>query len=213
MTFLLATILGQLFGQDTTVYTQANASMFWNNYTFIKVSKTDNHGAFNQSAGTDDGQYWYGQGKFEENKQKIFLTFDTTRCNPRPETSKNENHSDTLYIKWFDCWGDQQEWFSVRYTDTTVSKSIYQSNLLTGVMKIPKAELKDKKLSLYKFSGTRKVIDFEIPYETNEVNIFANDTFAMHTFDKSKEKLSKTANGFTTEGMWTKGKRTLFVKR
>ncbi|MBI1307744.1 MAG: hypothetical protein GC181_14165 [Bacteroidetes bacterium] len=211
MTILFLTV-GQLFGQDTTTYRQANASMFSNNYTFIKQNKSDNSGTFNQRTRTDDGQYWYGQGTFEENKQKIYLTFDTTECNPRIETKKNENHRDTLYIRWFDWWGNRQEWFTVRFTDTTSNKS-YHADWQTSFIKIPMTELKNKKLSLYGFSSTRKVVDLEVPIGVNEVNIFANDSLVIHTYNKSNEELSKRKNGFITVGMWTKGKRTLFLKR
>ena len=215
--YILFTILfltfGQLFGQDTTIYKQANASMFSNNYTFIKKNKSDNAGAFIQYVRTDDGQYWYGQGVFIETKQKIFLTFDTTNNHNRIETVSNSVHADTLYIKWFDWWGNQQEWFSIRFADTTKDKHIYRAGVLTGFVKIPRKDLTSKNLSLYPFRSDRNIFNFYVPDSVNEVNLFANVPVLMHTFDKTKEILKKNKKGFITIGLWTKEKRTQFVIR
>ncbi len=143
-TLLLTAAVGQLFAQDTTVYRQANASMFSNNYTFIKKNKSDKFGTFIQYSSTDDMQYWYGEGVFTETNQIYFLTFDTTDNHNRIETVASTGHSDTLYIKWFDWRGEQQEWFSIRFQDTINNKNIYHADFLTGIAKIPKNELTSK---------------------------------------------------------------------
>lgn len=126
-TILFISAFGQLFAQDTTIYRQANASLFSNNYTFIKKSKSDKFGTFIQCSRTDDMQYWYGEGKFTETNKKYFLTFDTTNYYNRIETIASTSHSDTLYIKWFDWRGEQQEWFSIRFQDTINNKNIYHT--------------------------------------------------------------------------------------
>lgn len=205
-------VIGQLFAQDTTIYRQANASMFSNNYTFIKKNKSDKFGTFIQYSGTDDMQYWYGEGVFTETNQKYFLTFDTTNNYNRIETVSSTGHSDTLYIKWFDWRGEQQEWFSIRFQDTINHNDIYQSDFIIGFVKIPKNELTNKHLALYPFGGNRNIFDFYVSDKINEINIFVNDQMRMHTFDKKTEILKKNAKGFTTIGMFTKEKLTQFVK-
>lgn len=211
-TILFLTVYGQLFAQDTTIYRQANASMFSNNYTFIKKNKSDKFGTFIQYSGTDDMQYWYGEGVFTETNQKYFLTFDTTHNHNRIETVASTGKSDTLYIKWFDWRGEQQEWFSIRFQDTINNKNIYHADFLTGIVKIPKNELTSKHLSLYPFGGNRNIFDFYVSDSIDEINIFVNDRMRMHTFDKKTEILKKNAKGFTTIGMFTKEKSTQFIK-
>lgn len=210
-TILFLTVFGQLFGQDTTIYLQENASMFSNNYIFIKKNKSDNFGTFIQYSGTDDMQYWYGEGVFTETNQKYFLTYDTTNNYNRIETVASTDHSDTLYIKWFDWRGEQQEWFSIRFQDTINHNDIYQSDFIIGFVKIPKNELTNKHLALYPFGGNRNIFDFYVSDSINEINIFVNDQMLMHTFDKKTEILKKNAKGFTTIGMFTKEKLTQFV--
>ncbi len=166
-----------------------------------------------QYSGTDDMQYWYGQGVFTETKQKIFLTYDTTNNHNRIETVSSTGHSDTLYIKWFDWRGEQQEWFNIRFADTIKNKNIYRADFLTGFVKIPKKDLTNNNLSLYAFGSDRNIFDFLVPDHVDEINIFANDLVIMHTFDKTKETLKKNGKGFKTIGMWTKEKPTQFVIR
>lgn len=185
--------------------------MFSNNYTFIKKNKSDNFGTFIQHSRTDDMQQWYGQGIFTETNNKYFLTFDTTNNHNRIETISPTGHSDTLYIKWFDLIGEQQEWFSIRFADTTKNKNIYRADYLTGLVKIPKKDFTDKDLSLYAFGGNRSIFDFLVADNIDEINIFVNDSVFTHTYDKKKETLKKNGKGFTTIGMWTKGKPTQFL--
>lgn len=211
LTILFLTVFGYLFGQDTSTYRQANGSMFSNNYTFIKKNKSDNFGTFIQYSETDDMQYWYGQGVFTETNKKYFLTFDTTNNHNRIETVSSTEHSDTLYIKWLDWRCEQQEWFSIRFADTIKNTKIYRSDFLTGFVKIPKTDLKDKKLSLYAFGSGRNIFDFIIPDNIDEINLFVNDTVVMHTFDNTKITLKKNKRGFTTIGMWTKEKSAQFT--
>ncbi|MBS1635169.1 MAG: hypothetical protein JST26_04545 [Bacteroidetes bacterium] len=214
-TYIILTIVfltfGQLFGQDTTTYRQANASMFWNDYTFIKKNKSDKSGTFIQYSGTDDMQDWYGKGVFTETNKKYFLIFDTINNHNRIETVSSTGHSDTLYIKWFDWRGEQQKWFSIRFADTTKNKNIFRSDFLTGSVKIPKIELTSKNLSLYSFGSRGNIFDFFVADNIDEMNIFANDLVLMHTFNKRKETLKKNGKGFTTIGMWTNEKPTQFV--
>ena len=213
LTILFLTVIGQALGQDTTIYRQANASMFSNNYSFIKKNKSDNSGTFKQYSGTDDMQQWYGEGVFTETNKKYFLTFDTTKNHNRIETASSTGHSDTLYIKWFDWNGEQQEWFSIRFADTNKNKNTYRADFLTGFVKIPKNDLTNKHLSLYAFGSNRNIFDFLVADNVDEINIFVNDLVIMHTFDKKKETLKKNGKGFTTIGMWTKEKPTQFVLR
>lgn len=211
-TILFQILVGQLFAQDTTIYRQANASLFSNNYTFIKKNKSDKFGTFIQFSRTDDMQYWYGEGIFTETNKKYFLTFDTTNYYNHIETVASTGHSDTLYIKWFDWRGEQHEWFSIRFADTINYKNIYHADFLIGFVKIPKNELTSKHLSLYSFGGNRNVFDFSVSDSINEINIFVNDQMLMHTFDKKTETLKKNVKGFTTIGMFTNEKSTQFVK-
>jgi hypothetical protein len=198
--------------QDTTIYRQANADMFSNTYKFIKQNKSDNNGIFIQRSGTDDMQHWYGEGTFTETKNFFFLKFDTLKFHNRIETALNAAHSDTLYIKWFNWSGMDECWFSVRPTDTTLN-IVYSSDLLAGFVMIPKKELSTKELTLYAYSSDRKVISFSVPDNVDEINIYANDTETMHTFNKTKENLKKNKKGFRTIGMWTEGEATQFIIR
>ncbi len=213
LTILFLTDIGQLFGQDTTIYSQENASMFSNNYTFIRKNKSDSFGTFIQYSGTDDMQQWYGQGVFTETNKNYSLTFDTTNNYNRIETVSSKGQSDTLYIKWFDWRGDQQEQFSIRFMDTANNNIIYDADILSGFVKIPKSELTSNSLSLYAFGGNKNVFNFSIADSIDEINIFVSDLLFMHTFDKKKETLKKNGKGFTTIGMWTQEKPTQFVIR
>jgi hypothetical protein len=200
----------QLFGQDTTIYTQENAVLFGNSYKFIKKNKSSSSGFFIQSSSTDDGQLWYGQGKFTETKEKIFLTFDTTDNFNRIETTYSTKHIDTLYIKWFDWKGYQETWFSMKFADTTQNNKIYRADLLEGFVKIPKQDLIGKQLLLYDTFDS-KIFSFLLPENVNEIKIFANNLARTHSFNKKKEVLKKNKKGFITIGMWTEEKPTQFI--
>ncbi len=213
LAFIGTIFIGLTYGQDTIEYRQKNAALFSNNYTFYRLNKTDKNGIFKQTTFTDDGQSWFGQGIFKEKRRCIVLTFDTTKFNHRVEFKTKENNKDILNIKWFDWWGEPQEFFNIKYKDTTSNNKIYQTNWVKGYVEIPLTELQDKNLSLYVFNSNRKILDFKVPEGINEISIFANDTMRIHTHNKTKEKLRKRKNGFITLGMWTKGKKTLFVKR
>jgi hypothetical protein len=213
ITLIGAIISGRVSSQDTLEYGQANAALFSNNYTLIKTNKTDKNGKFIQTTATDDGQFWIGRGTFKEKNRKIILTFDTTELTPKIEFTTIESDKELLTIKWFDLWGEPQDFFSVKYTDTTNYKDTYQSNLIKGFLEIPFTELKDDGLSLYFSNGNRKILDFQVIDGLNQINIFANDTIRIHIHRKSNEKLKKRKNGFKTIGMWTKGRKTLFVRQ
>lgn len=213
MPILLLTAIGKLIGQDTLIYIQANASMFSNTYTFIKKVNSDNFGRFKQFSKTDDMQYWYGEGTFIEENRKIILSYDTSRHQNRIETSFEVEHSDTIYIKWFDWWGEPLKWVNVRYSDTTVNDTIFQSDWKSGLIKIATKDIQHNKLSLFAYTSNRKIVDFEINTDINEVSIFANDTITIHTFDKTNETLKKNKKGFVTVGMWTNNKKTKFVTK
>jgi hypothetical protein len=213
LTILFLTVATHLFGQDTTIYEQANASMFSNNYTFIKKTKSDTFGTFMQYSRTDDMQNWYGHGVFTESHKKYFLIFDTTNNHNRMETVLSTGHSDTLNIKWFDWSGEQQEWFSIQLADTTRNNIRYQANFLNGSVKIPKKQVVDKHLTLIALGSNRRIFEFWVTEKIDEIYIFANDPVLMHTFTKTQETLKKNEMGFTTIGMWTKGKTVQFIKR
>lgn len=209
---LCLTSFRQAFGQDTTVYSQENASMFGNYYRFVKQHKSSTSGTFIQNCRTDDLQLWYGQGKFTETKNKIFLTFDTTNNFNRIEPLYSTEHSDTLCIKYFDLLGYQETWFSIQFADTTSNKNVYHADMIQGFVKIPKKGLTSKHLVLYNVFNS-KIIVFTIPENTNEIHVFANDLANTHSFNKKKEILKKNKRGFITVGMWTEEKPTQFIIR
>lgn len=211
--FFALLFFGQVNGQDTVIYYQRNAVLFSNSYTFIKEKKTDNKGIFRQITFSDDGQYWVGQGTFKENLCNIFLTFDTSNIKPRIEYKINEINKENLIVRWFDFFGEEQAFFSIKYTDKQLSNYCYNTKFANTFIEIPLSELKDNKLSLFFFNSDSKIIDFEVTKGNNEINIYANDKRGMHFYDKVKEKLRKRKNGFITIGMWTKGKKALFLKQ
>ena len=209
--FILVTT-GNLLGQDTTFYTQANASLFSNKYTLVKQNKKDHSGTFQQKCITDDMQYWVGKGEFAETKLKIYLTFDSISFHNHIETVTTTEQIDTIYIKWCDWGGAQQLMFNIKMADTVMSKNIYSSDYLTGIVKIPKRELLSNHLLLFNFAGNKQIFDFIIKDNIAQITIIANDEAVMHILDKEEEILKKNRKGVTTICMWTNGKRNLFVK-
>lgn len=207
---LLLTIAGSLYGQDTAIYHQAKGALFSNQYVLVKASQTDRFGTFEQYSNTDDGQQWYGHGVFTESRRKIRLTFDTVRKQPRVQAVATVQHKDTLFIRWFDERGQQQYGFTIRLADST--QPGYKADWETGLVKIPKGEVKGNKLGLYAFGHQRKIADVNIDSTANEVNIFANDVGVSHTYGKQKEVLKKTSRGFITVGMWTQGRKSAFER-
>ena len=101
--------------------------------------------------------------------------------------------------------------FTIRFTETSISKKAYKVDLLTGIVKIPKKDLAIKELSLFAYGSDLKIVDFFVEDNVDEINVFADDLTIMHTFDKTKETLKKNAKGFKTVGMWTEERRTQFV--
>lgn len=198
------------FGQDSVVFDQAKAALFSNTYTFIRKDKADAYGTFLQRSGTDDLQYWYGHGTFSETKHKIELLFDSTGEHNRIVQTASGLHDDTLYIHWFDWWGQEQVWFNVR-TDAGTKK--YSCDDFSGLVKIPRAAVNDSLLCLCPFNSNQKLYTFQVADSTNEINLFVNAPTFMHTFGKRKETLKKNKSGFKTTGMWTNGKSIQFVSR
>ena len=60
-------------GQDTLTYCQKNSPWVSSCYKFYKVSKKSDKGTFEKFMESDDGQKWYGTGKFGESKSKITI--------------------------------------------------------------------------------------------------------------------------------------------
>lgn len=206
-------IFDQVFGQDTVVYEQANASMFSNSYTFIRKNKTDKYGDFFQISFADVGESFIGVGTFKESKRKIHLVFDTTELEPKINYLLNENDENVLTVKWYNWVGIPMNYFSVKYTDTTINKDIYHSNWNTGILQIPFADLKDSMLTLYKVAGRTKILDFKVPNGINQIEIFAYDILRLQRLKKTNEVLKKRKKGFKTVGMWSyRKKKTLFVR-
>ena len=59
--------------KDTLIYCQTLSPWVANCYYFYKFNKTSNSGLFEKLMDSDDGQHWYGIGKFTEFKNKIIL--------------------------------------------------------------------------------------------------------------------------------------------
>jgi len=200
-----------LFSQDTSIYKQAKAAMFSNYYVFYKKDSSDNFGTFKQKCGTDDMGKFYGQGKFKENKRKIYLYFDTIKKDQfYMESNYSSNHKDTVYIYWSDVfWENKKSEFYIRYSDTTISLAKFHSNKLNKCIKLSVNEIKDIRFSLYS-SDNSKFWDFKLNDSLNEINIY--DTSFRGVFVKKKEVLKKNQKGFITIGLWTRNKKTQFVK-
>lgn len=62
-------IAGNLYSQDSIVFSQSSARLFNNQYVFFK------DGTFKHYFQTDDGQLWYGVGEFTDKGQKRILRF------------------------------------------------------------------------------------------------------------------------------------------
>jgi len=96
--------------QDTTRYYQTNLQPYGSNcYRFYKVKKADKSGSFERLQGFDDGQSFYGKGKFIESKKAIKLkpylfikTHDVYKIilkNGEPTDSITRNVRDTFNIR------------------------------------------------------------------------------------------------------------------
>jgi len=70
---LICFCLDICYGQDTLVYCQKNSPWISNCYYFYKSSKKMRNGIFQKSMESDDGQNWYGIGKFRETKRRIVI--------------------------------------------------------------------------------------------------------------------------------------------
>ncbi|MGO8055567.1 hypothetical protein, partial [Rhizobium leguminosarum] len=82
-------VFGKLKAQDTIRYKQINASLFSNDYIFIKKNRFDKNGSFYRRSATDDGLFWFGEGVFSETNKKIILTYDTSKNKNRVESFSN----------------------------------------------------------------------------------------------------------------------------
>lgn len=60
-------------GQDTLIYCQKNSPWISSCYKFYKVNKKSGNGTFEKFMESDDGQKWYGIGKFSETKTKMII--------------------------------------------------------------------------------------------------------------------------------------------
>ena len=60
-------------GQDTVRYCRSNSPWISNCYSFYKLNNQSSGGTFEQFMNSDDGQHWYGKGKFTEYKNKIIV--------------------------------------------------------------------------------------------------------------------------------------------
>jgi hypothetical protein len=157
-------------------------------------------GTFTQRTATNDGQVFYGWGTFNEGKSFIDLTFSKINTYPKILTKNNKTFSDTLYIQWYSR-DNLQDFFKIEYQDSTLNK-VYKSDWEHAVVKIPKEDLKDTRLSLYQ--GNKKILDFIITNtRADNITIYAEDPRTKYLF-KYKEKLIKTNSGFTTKGVYTK---------
>jgi hypothetical protein len=78
---------------------------------------------------------------------------------------------------------------------------------------IPLSDLKDTRLSLYVYNSDMKVIDFVVPPGINIVNIYANNPINTHIYNTKKAVLKRRKSRIKAIGMWTKKRRTLFVRR
>ncbi|MBI3235502.1 MAG: hypothetical protein HYZ42_15930 [Bacteroidetes bacterium] len=209
-TLLFLTVSGYITGQDTTIYRQTNAHLYWNHYTFFKKNVSDNFGTFFQFSGSDNLQIWKGQGVFTETKKKFNLTFDTSLYHNRLEAINSKEHKDTLYIKCFDWFGQTTSFFSIRFADTSQNNHVYEEDFLTNIVKIPKNEFTSNHLSLFSYGSIKKIYDFFVLDSTNEIHIFANNPLYMRTFNKKVETLHKNRKGFKTIGMFTRKRRAQF---
>ncbi len=201
ISFLVFTFYNNLSpAQDTSRYCQENAVLYSNCYDLVRSHPGAKTGTFTQRTATNDGQVFYGWGIFKEGKSSIELTFSKVNTYTKIITRNNKSFSDTLYIQWYSR-DNAQEFFKIEYQDSSIDKS-YKSNWEHAMVKIPKDELKDTKLSL--FQGNRKIMDFTIENtRADYIIIYAEDPRTKYLF-KYQEKLMKTKNGFTTKGVYTK---------
>ena len=186
--------------QDTTRYCQENGVLFSNCYELVRSHKGAKSGTFTQRTATNDGQVFYGWGTFKEGRAAFELTFSKVNTYPKIITKNNKSFSDTLYIQWFSR-DNAQDFFKIEYQDSSID-IVYKSDWEHAIAKIPKEALRDTKLTLYQ--GNRKILDFDITdTRVDHILIYAEDPRAKYLF-KYKEKLSKTKNGFSTKGVYTK---------
>ena len=66
---ILLLIIQNIFAQDSIVFSQSNSVMFGNRYVFFS------NNTFKHYYQTDDGQYWYGIGEYQDKGCKRILKF------------------------------------------------------------------------------------------------------------------------------------------
>ncbi len=211
LTICFSGFFGQLFCQDTTIYTQTNSLLSSDSFTFLKKNKSDNFGFFLEHKDDGDMRSWSGKGTFSESKSKIVLLFDTSGYHNRVKLVYSSKHVDTIYVKWLDWWGRRQGLFRVEFFDAIKKDLIFIESKVPGVIKIPKSSFKEGTISLFGYDSARKIIEFKISKEMNEASIFANDPTLDRVSNKRKVKLTKNKKGFTSVNVW--GKKVQFVKR
>lgn len=189
------------------MYYQSDAFLFSNEYKLIKPVKSAKFGFFLHTSRTDDLQTWKGTGSFIETGKKIELFYATTGYRNRYYCLNNKNHPDTLYIRWFDWWGEEQFWFNIIEIDSTNNGKILKNYNPFAFLKIPLSEIQSTKFSLCPFAHKTGHYDIELSTGTNEIHIFYNYPEMMHSFAQRSETMRKNAKGFVGKAMWSKQKK------
>lgn len=197
--------------QDTATFRQANAMLFGNSYYFIRADKSDKMGTFIHLAGDDTFQSWYGTGVFVEKAGKIILQYDTAMCHDRVVYVNYRDSSDMLYVRWYDWWGIEREWFSIGCAEKEQYPDLFMDFTYGPFISIPKSALKSNELVLYPFPSDQGAFPFTIPDHVDEVRIYYNEP-GTQPFEQKKEVLVKKGNSLIGKGMWTEGNRTKFVQ-
>jgi len=173
--------------QDTLVYSQKKSSLFSNKYYLFTKSKT-----FEHKYRTDDGQIWYGKGKYIIKKSKIIFEFGDTEREIKIQNriSKIYDYSktkDTLTIIIVDI-NNLEYLGNIKYKEKH-----FLSRFDDGIIKIPKTEFENEKNAEIEFylQGSMIKIKLNDLKHLNLIEIKAKDIDENYHFESNFDRILK----------------------
>lgn len=190
--FIFTTI--DLSAQDTLVYSQKNSVMFSNKYFLYPKLKT-----FEHKFRTDDGQLWYGKGKYEIKKGKLFLYFgdsekEIKKMNRISKIYNKSKKSDTLFVRFFD------EKYKEPLGHIILNGKYFFPSYENRIVKIAKSEFnQDENPSIEVYiQGTTVKIELIKLSELSTIEISAYDIYGAYHFESNFDRMLKYSRDILT---------------
>ena len=204
LSLTLILISMQLFAQDTLVFSQENSSMFSNRYFLNTESKT-----FEHKYKTDDGQLWYGEGKYEIKRNRLCLHFEDSEKAIKSENQiikiyDRVNKTDTLTVQIIDTQAD------FAFVHIKYNEEYFYGDLDNGLVKIPKNKFKDIENPIIQTSiqGSPLAIELTEISDLNFIKITAIDINTIYHFESNfKRNLSFKKNKLKSKDFYNTSKK------